>query len=95
MTKDNFTFCGNVSVITTNNRGKTVEEIAEYAIEKIMYIGDKSPQYIRDQAYTYKKEIKELLICYMKEAIKSDRKKIAILLENAGYSELIKLLEEK
>ena len=45
---------GDIKVYTTQNRGFTPEEIAERAIEKIIYVGKDSHPVIRDQAETFK-----------------------------------------
>ena len=83
---------GSVMVHTTNNRGFTPEEIAERALDKIISVGSQSHPAIRDQAEAFRNQIREVLVFYMKEAVKSDRTTVAAKLRDAGHPELIKLL---
>ena len=64
---------GSVMVHTTNNRGHTPEELAEMALDKIIYIGEDVPEPLRDQALAYKERLRAVLIFYMQQAIKSER----------------------
>ena len=85
---------GGVVIQTTSNRGFTPEEIAERALDKIIYVGSETHPVIRDQAVAFKENIRHVLIKYMKEAIQSDRTTLANRLTQAGHPELIKLLNE-
>jgi hypothetical protein len=85
---------GSVVVMTTNNRGFTPEEVAERALDKIIYVGGNSHEYIREQAEAFRENIRQILIFYMNEAIKSDRTTIAARLREAGHPELVKLLQD-
>lgn len=84
---------GSVIVRTTNNRGLTPEEVAERAVERIIYVGQQTHPAIRDQAQAFKEHIRHVIVHHMKEAIKNDRATIAIRMKDAGHPELIKLLE--
>lgn len=83
---------GNCLVKTVDNRGWTPEEIAERALDKIIYVGGKSHPAIRDQAEAFRNQIKTILVNYLKEAVQSDRVTIAARLRDAGHSELIAIL---
>lgn len=85
---------GGVAVLTTNNRGFTPEEVAERALDKIIYVGGQTHPYIREQAEAFREQIRQTLIFYMNEAIRSDRTTIAARLREVGHPELIKLLED-
>jgi hypothetical protein len=85
---------GNVFVKTVDNRGFTPEELAETALDKILYVGDQSHPAIREQALVFKEHVREILVVYMKEAVKHDRATIANKLRNVGHPELISLLGE-
>lgn len=85
---------GNVFVKTVDNRGLTPEELAETALDRIIYIGEQSHPVIREQALAFREHVRETLVFYMKEAVKNDRATIANKLKNAGHSELISLLGE-
>jgi hypothetical protein len=84
---------GQVTVLTTSNRGFMPEEIAERALDKIIYVGGNSHPVIRDQAEVFRENIRKIIVFYMKEAIKSDRTTVAAILREAGHPELIKLLD--
>jgi hypothetical protein len=85
---------GSVVVMTTNNRGFSPEEVAERALDKIIYVGSSSHPAIRDQAEAFRENIRKILVLYMNEAIKSDRTTIAARLREAGHPELVKLLND-
>lgn len=85
---------GDFKVLSTSHRGFTPEEIAERAIDKIIFVGKDSHEAIRAQAEAYKEHIKGVVLFYLKEAVKSDRTTIANRLRDAGHPELINLLED-
>jgi hypothetical protein len=84
---------GSVTVLTTDNRGFTPEELAERALDKIIYVGGNCHPAIRDQAEAFRENIRHVLVFYMNEAIKSDRTTLAASFREAGHPELIKLLD--
>ena len=85
---------GSVFVRTVDNRGLTPEEVAETALDRILYIGEQSHPVIREQALVFREHVREALVFYMKEAVKNDRATIANRLKNAGHPELTTLLGE-
>jgi hypothetical protein len=87
------TSVGNVLVQTTDNRGATVEEVADRAVAKILYVGQSSHPVIRDQAEAFKAQLHSVLVFYIKEAIASDRVTLAGKFREAGLPELVKLLD--
>ena len=80
-------------VMTTSYQGMTVEQIAELALAKIIYVGQDANPLLKEQALAYKDNIRQVLVYYMKQAIKSNHTTIADKLHKAGHSELTKLLE--
>ena len=82
----------NFEVHTTAHRGHTPEEIAEFALAKIMYVSKDANPLIRDQE-AFKGYIRDVLVKYLKQAVKSDRTTLANKLREAGHSDLIKILE--
>lgn len=80
-------------VITTSYGGMTPEQVAELALAKIIYVGQDANPLLREQALAYKDNIRQVLVHYMKQAIKSNHTTIANKLHEAGHSELTKLLE--
>ena len=80
-------------VQTTSFGGMTPEQVAELALAKIIYVGQDANPLLKEQALAYKDNIRQVLVYYMKRAIKSNHTTIADKLHKAGHSELTKLLE--
>jgi hypothetical protein len=80
-------------VITTSNGGMTPEQVAELCLAKIIYVGNDANPLLKEQALAYKDSIRQALVFYMKQAIRSNHTTIANKLHEAGHSELTKLLE--
>lgn len=84
---------GQVSVKTVSNRGFTPEELAEEALNKIIYVGDNANPVIRQQAEAFKDRIRDVLNVYLRQAVRSHNTTVANRLKQVGHEELIKLLE--
>ena len=84
---------GSVMVHSVSGRGFTPEELAEQALNKIIYVGDQSHPAIREQAQAYKDHIRNVLVFYMNRAIESRNTTLSNRFTEAGHPELIKLLE--
>lgn len=93
MSADVSTFLGNVMVHTVSGRGFTPEEIAERALDKIVSVSEDAPPVIRDQAIAYRNHIRQVLIFYMYEAIRSDHVTLTNKFTAAGHPELAALLD--
>ena len=81
-------FVGDVDVISTNNRGLSVEEIAKIAIDKILYVAKDTPAPLRDQVLDFKLVLEGVILRYLKLAVDQDRATICAKLRDAGYPEL-------
>ena len=84
---------GLVSVHTTNNRGSTPEELADRALDKIIYVGSNAHPFIREQAEAFKDSIRHVLVFYMQETARAERVTIANKLRQAGHPELIPAID--
>jgi hypothetical protein len=84
---------GGVTIRSVDNRGFTPEEIAESAVNKIIYVGENSHPLVREQAQAFRDRIQTLLVAYFKEVVASHNTTVANRLREAGHPELIKLLE--
>ncbi len=84
---------GSVMVMATEGRGFTPEEIAERAIDKIIYIGSQTHPAIRDQAEAFRENIKQVLIYYLHEAVRSHNVTLVNKFQKAGHPELIPILD--
>jgi len=85
---------GEFKVTHVSGRGFSPEEIAEMALEKIVYVGSSSHPIIRDQAEAFKAQVREVLIRYMRQAVASHNTTLMNRFKDAGHPELIKLLED-
>ena len=79
---------GDIEVLTTDNKGHSIEEVAQMAADRILYIADEAPPPIRDQAIEFKNSLKQTLIYYMRQAVEQDRATICAKLRQSGYSDL-------
>jgi len=89
-----FLLGGSVKVMTTSGRGFTPEEVAERALDKIIAVGGQSHPLITEQAKAFRENIRQVLVFYLKEAVRSDHVTLANKFKQAGHPELIKLLDE-
>lgn len=83
----------NFEVTTTSGRGHTPEELADRALDKIMYVSKDANPLIKDQAEAFRGHIRQVLIKYLNQAVQSDRTTLANKLRDAGHSDLVKILE--
>jgi len=79
---------GVVEVFTTNNRGFSVDEAAQRAVDKILYIAEDAPEPLREQARAFKNTVHGVIVSYMQFAIDQDRATVAAKLREAGFLEL-------
>jgi hypothetical protein len=84
---------GSVMVMATEGRGFTPEEIAERALDKIIYVGSHTHPAIRDQAEAFKDSIRQVLVYYMHEAVRSHNVTLVNKFRQAGHPELIPVLD--
>lgn len=84
---------GDVMVMTTQGRGFTPEEVAERALAKIIYVGSQSHPAIREQAEAFKDSIRQVLVHYMHEAVRSHNVTLVNKFTRAGHPELIPILD--
>lgn len=84
---------GSVMVMTTEGRGFTPEEVAERALDKIIYVGSNTHPAIRDQAEAFKDSIRQVLVHYMHEAVRSHNVTLVNKFKQAGHPELIPILD--
>ena len=83
-----------VKIMTTSGRGFNAKEVAERDLDKIIAVGSDSHPAVRAQAEAFKKDIRKVLVQYMKEMVRSHNTTLANRFREMGYPELIKLLEE-
>ena len=84
---------GSVMVMSTEGRGFTPEEIAERALDKIIHVGSNAHPAIRDQAEAFKDSIRQVLVYYMHETVRSHNVTLVNKFMKAGHPELIPILD--
>jgi hypothetical protein len=87
------TALGTVQVMTTNGRGFSAEELAERALSQIINVGENAPPVIAEQARAYRENLREVLIYFMREAMRSRNVTLAAKFNEAGFPELVKLID--
>ena len=83
---------GSLGVTTTDNRGHSVEEVAEMAVNKIISVSDTAPAPIRAQAHAFRDACKNIVSYYMQEAIKNHMCTIGNQLEQQGQKDLANII---
>jgi hypothetical protein len=84
---------GTVQVMTTNNRGFSAEELADRALNQIIDVGDNAPPVIADQARAFQENLREVLIYFIREGMRSRNVTLAAKFTEAGFPELVKLID--
>jgi|TARA_R100001143_G_C3311819_1_gene110506 hypothetical protein len=79
---------GDIDVFTTDNKGHSIEEVAQMAANRILYISEEAPSPIRDQAQAFKNTLQQTLVYYMRQAVEQDRATICAKLRKNGLSDL-------
>jgi hypothetical protein len=92
MSNAGYTNVGVFKVETADHRGWTPEELAERALDRIIYVGSNSHPAIREQAEAFRSNIRAVLLSYLNEAVQSERTTLAARFQEAGHPELVKLL---
>jgi hypothetical protein len=85
---------GTVQIMTTNSRGFSAEELADRALNQIISVGDNAPPVIAEQARAFRENLREVLVYYMNEAMRSRNVTLAAKLTEAGYPEFAKLIDQ-
>lgn len=93
MITDVETVLGTVRIMTTQGRGFSAEELAERALHQIIAVGDNAPPAIAEQARAFREDLREVLTYYMREAMRSRNVTLANKFTEAGFPELVKLID--
>jgi hypothetical protein len=81
-------------VRTTQERGFTVEEIAEDLLNKLLFISSEAHPAIREQAEAFKNQIRPAIIHYMKQAVRSDRTTLAAEFSKQGHHQMAEIIRK-
>jgi 7-keto-8-aminopelargonate synthetase-like enzyme len=81
-----------VVVETSQNGGLSAEQITELCCRKIVYVSAGAPPVIQQQAEEFRERIAVVVHHYVKEAMRSERDRLAQIASKGGYEELTNLL---
>ena len=85
---------GEISVATENEKGHSVEYLAQRCADKICGISENAAPEVRQQAEAFKVAIYNTILYYIKAGINSERCTMRNLLEQQGHKDLAKILTE-
>ena len=86
------TALGPVTVVTTENRGHTPEEVAQRCLNRIISVSKDAPEPIRQQAEAFRAHMYQILVQYMHEAVNSDRTTLYAQLTKQGHVDVAELI---
>jgi len=86
--------CGTVEVATTIKRGHTPEELAGFAVDKIIQIAEGADPVLTEQAKAFRERMYWVIVHTAKQAIESDRTTLQNKLVNEGHEDLAQLLRK-
>jgi dsDNA-binding SOS-regulon protein len=81
-----------VRVMTTQGRGFTPEEVADRALDKLLYISDSADPMVKAQAMVFKEQVRQVLVFYMNESIKSYKTTLCAELTKQGHGDIAQIV---
>ena len=75
-------------VKTTDNRGHSPEEIAEFCVDRLISVGDQSHPVLQAQARAFRDQMLAVVARYIKMGIQQDRATMCAELRKSGQHEL-------
>ena len=79
---------GIVDVVTSDNGGFPLEKVVDMALNKLINVSAGAPAPIRDQAFAFKSNLRDILEFYIKMAVEQDRATVCYKLRKLGHSDL-------
>ena len=83
---------GQVKIFTSSDGGHSPETMADMAMNKIMAINEKAPAPIRNQAVTYRNNIRDVILYYLNQMAQSERTTIWALLRKQGHEDMAEII---
>ena len=83
---------GSVKVATTQNTGLSIEHWAERLLDRILFVGNETNPFIKEQALAYKDALRAAIVLHMRQAIKSDRTTLYNLFIKQGHNDMAEIL---
>jgi hypothetical protein len=83
---------GAPTVRVVNNRGFTPDEMADFAVDKIISISDTASPEAKAQAHAFRNHIHSIIRFYLSAAVKSDRTTLSNRLNEMGHHEVASII---
>jgi hypothetical protein len=83
---------GSPVVRTVDYRGFNPEELAEFAVEKIISVADTAPPELKAQAHAFRNHIHSVIKFYLTAAVQSDRTTVSNKLKEMGHHEVASVI---
>ena len=91
---DSFIKLGQVGVHTTQNKGHDPEFWAEQATKKICEVSLDAPEHVKQQALAFQKQVYDVILYTIKNAIESKNTTLINLLKKQGHSDMADIIKE-
>ena len=79
-------------VHVVSNRGFNTEEMAEFAVNKIISISDTAAPEIKAQAEAFRNHMRSVIRFYLTAAVQSDRTTVSNRLKEMGHHEVASVI---
>jgi hypothetical protein len=83
---------GNVTVVTTENRGFSPEYYAERLVDRLILVSKDAPPEIRHQALAYQEMMRQSCLATINMAIRSNHTTLIALLRKNGMEDAANLI---
>lgn len=81
-----------VKVMSTENRGFSPEEVADRALDKLLYVSETADPMVKAQALVFKEQIRRVLVFYMNEMVKSYKTTLCAELNKQGHGDMAQII---
>jgi hypothetical protein len=85
---------GSPFVVVSSHGGHSPEQVAELCVNRLIQVADSAPPELAMQARAFREQMLAVVLHYVKMAAAEDRATVMAKLEQAGFSDLSKQIEE-
>jgi phage replication-related protein YjqB (UPF0714/DUF867 family) len=85
---------GSPFVVVSSHGGHSPEQVAELCVNRLIQVADSAPPELAVQARAFREQMLAVVLHYVKMAAAEDRATVMAKLEQAGFSDLSKQIEE-
>jgi len=83
---------GTVNVMTSDHGGLSNEQVVDLVLDKILLVSNNAPPAIKEQAFLFKNQIREVLFSYVEFTKRQERATITQTLAKAGHEDLAEII---